>query len=286
MSKDHFQLNDANNYKHGLEDILQESPSLKWALCYAKIDLTKWSVNDWLIHARVKLDVDVDLGYFPLNYRLEDMDCYGAIGFLSILAYPKKTDAEKRLKFSLATHSLLLKRLGLKANSRVRGAFNQNGWNLTSIKKIEFATRNGVKRINNSLRLAKAMEHYLKDQVIHNGSHPKSFTQALYQSMEQYLSEKVQKGSKPYDTDSNLQASYKKSKQILHYAIALSQVWELGEEPLDIIPRILSCDWLPKVLANGNNFLATEYEASRSLDLPYGDTLYEFSSADKVYIFQ
>jgi hypothetical protein len=191
MNSDHLQLNDASNYKKALEDILQEFPSLKWALCYANIDFSQWDVSNWLIHARVKLDVDLARGHFPIQHSLTDMDCMGAIEFLAILAYPLPDDGKKRLKFILANASGVLKSLKADANSKIRLSLNRNGWNLTSIDKIERATNDGAERITKRLMHAQVVEQYLKEQTLFAEDNPRTFAKALYAVMDLYSTDYV-----------------------------------------------------------------------------------------------
>ncbi|WP_445946232.1 hypothetical protein [Shewanella sp.] len=287
MTEGHFQLNDANDYKHGLEDILQECPSLKWALCYAKIDSSEWSISDWLIHARIKLDVDIERGHFPIRYPLSDLESFGAIEFLAILAYPLPTENEKRLKFILANVSGVNKKYKLGLNTKERRSINRNRWKLTTIEKINYATDRGAERITKRLMHAQAVEHYLKEQVLFEGDNPKSFAQSLYAVMDLYSSEYTRRLSDPDDTKSNQRTVFESSKPVIHYSMAYWQVLLAeGRDPQDYLGAIVNPEWLPKVIAYGNNFLAIEHETSKCLTLARGDALLNFESEEKVFINQ
>ncbi|MFB2643138.1 hypothetical protein ACE02D_12680 [Shewanella bicestrii] len=277
----------SNGVLRVLDDMLFECPSLKWALCCANIDFKKWSTGDWFMHARVKLEVDLLRGHFPMRFSLSDTECLGAIEFLAILAYPLPADASKRKKFILANMAGILKCTNTKFNSKARLNLNMHGWSLTSIDKIESATNLGAKRITERLRHGQAVDQYLKEQTLFAEDNPRTFAQALYTVMNLYTKERTKKFSNPYDTEKNQRNAYIASRPVVHYALAYSQVLASeGKKPQNYCEAIMNPEWLPKVLAYGNNFLAIQYESSREAILARGDSLYAFESDEKVYIYQ
>lgn len=269
------------------EDILHEFPCLKFALGYAKINSSRLSVSDWLIHARVKLDVDLARGYFPIRHSLSDMECTGAIEFLAVLAYPLPIDREKRVKFILANMAGVSRCNHSTFSSRARLSLNRQGWKLTSIDKIEYATNNGAERITKRLMHAHAVEQYLKEQTLFAEDNPRTFAQALYTVMDLYTNERIKNVSNPDYTKSNQRKDYHQSIPVIHYAMAYWQVLASeGKNPQNYYEAIMNPEWLPKVLTYGNNFLATQLESSRMDDLERGDNLYKFNSDKKVFIYQ
>jgi hypothetical protein len=74
---------------------------------------------------------------------------------------------------------------------------------------------------------------------------------------------------------------------VIHYAMAYWQVLASeGKKPQDYVKAIVNPEWLPKVIAYGNNFLAIQSESSRSITLARGDGLYKFEKFKKVFIDQ